>query len=130
MNYMQDIKDFHSRFGLLGPSKPTDISKEMADFRCGFMFEEFNETRNAMILGSEAGLGPEDILDGLVDLVYVALGTAYLYGFDFDEAWRRVHTANMQKIRAENKEDSKRGSTFDVVKPDGWKPPYLSDLVW
>ena len=68
-------------------------------------------------------------LDALVDLVYFALGTAYLHGFNFNEAWKRVHAANMKKIRAEKKGDSKRKSTFDVVKPAGWIVPDLSDLV-
>ncbi len=71
----------------------------------------------------------EKALDGLVDLVYVALGTAWLMGLDFPEAWRRVHAANMQKVRAQRKEESARGTTFDVVKPAGWQPPNLSDLV-
>jgi predicted HAD superfamily Cof-like phosphohydrolase len=68
-------------------------------------------------------------LDALVDLVYVALGTAHMQGFDFNEAWRRVHDANMQKVRAQNADESKRGSALDVVKPEGWKPADLSDLV-
>jgi predicted HAD superfamily Cof-like phosphohydrolase len=70
-----------------------------------------------------------DQLDALVDLAYVVLGTAYLHGFRFNEAWRRVHAANMAKVRAERAEQSARGSTFDVVKPPGWKPADLSDLV-
>ena len=37
----------------------------------------------------------------------------------------------MQKIRVEAKtlEGSVRKSKYDVVKPDGWKPASLSDLV-
>ena len=66
------------------------------------------------------------VLDALVDLVYVALGTAYLHGFGpqkFNEAWRRVHEKNMEKIRAPSADHSKRGSAFDVIKPAGWTPP-------
>ena len=65
----------------------------------------------------------------LVDLVYVAIGTAHLHGFDFEEAWRRVHHANMQKIRTPNAEASTRGSKHDVIKPEGWEPPSHTDLV-
>jgi len=42
----------------------------------------------------------EDAFDSLVDLCYVALGTAYLHRFPFNEGWDRVQAANMQKIRA------------------------------
>ena len=118
---MKDIKEFHEKFGLAYNGRPRDLSKELSDFRVHFMLEELDEYRDSNHL--------VDKLDALVDLVYVALGTAYLHGFDFDEAWRRVHEANMKKVRAEVATDSKRGSTFDVVKPDGWAPPDLSDLV-
>lgn len=50
-------------------------------------------------------------------------------GFNFREAWRRVHEANMGKVRARRAQDSTRGSVFDVVKPPGWVAPDLSDLV-
>jgi predicted HAD superfamily Cof-like phosphohydrolase len=44
-------------------------------------------------------------------------------GLPFDELWKQVHAANMRKVRAEVPSDSKRGSTFDVVKPPGWVSP-------
>lgn len=67
--------------------------------------------------------------DALIDLAYVVLGTAHLQGFDFEEGWRRVHAANMSKVRARRKSDSKRKSKFDVVKPEGWQAPVLTDLI-
>ena len=94
-------------------------------------------------------------LDALVDLQYVLLGTAHLMGFNtdakivkqvqetpdempkpwsfvvnrFEEAWDRVQKANMTKVRTKNPADSKRKSEYDVVKPEGWEPPQLHDLV-
>jgi hypothetical protein len=53
---------------------------------------------------------------------------AHGLGFNFEEAWRRVQEANMQKVRTARVVDSARGSTFDVVKPEGWTPPVLADL--
>ena len=44
-------------------------------------------------------------------------------GFDFDEAWKRVHKANMKKVRMKTER-----SPIDIVKPIGWKPPDLKDL--
>jgi predicted HAD superfamily Cof-like phosphohydrolase len=118
---LEDIKKFHEKFGLAYNGPPRDLPEELHSFRVNFMMEELEEYLRAQSL--------VDKLDALVDLIYVALGTAHLHGFDFEKAWRRVHEANMKKARAERTTDSRRGSTFDVVKPDGWTPPDLSDLA-
>jgi predicted HAD superfamily Cof-like phosphohydrolase len=117
-----DIRKFHEKFGLDYKGPPREIAGALEDFRARFMQEELDEFCDAESL--------EKKLDALVDLVYVALGTAYLYGFDFDEAWRRVHEANMKKVRAQpDGSDSARQSMYDVVKPAGWTAPDLSDLT-
>jgi predicted HAD superfamily Cof-like phosphohydrolase len=95
------------------------------------------DVRVVEVEGAEQDLAKA--LDALVDLEYVCTGSAFMHGWCakspfgedsvFDQAWRRVQAANMQKIRAKRPEDSKRGSVFDVVKPAGWRPPDLSDLV-
>ena len=119
-----DIAAFHEKFGLAYTGGPRELPASLAFFRAQFLVEELNEYTEGLKSGDL-----EQQLDALVDLVYVAIGTAYLQGFDFDEAWRRVHAANMAKIRTMRAADSKRGSTWDVVKPEGWQPPDLSDLV-
>lgn len=137
---VRDIVDFHEKFGLAYDGKPRGLDREMSIFRRDFMKEELREYEdNAVGLQFELGLEKlnhdkvnkhlEEMLDAFVDLVYVALGTSYLHGFDFKEAWRRVHKANMAKVRAERASDSKRGSAYDVVKPEGWTAPDHSDLV-
>lgn len=123
-NLFGDVTEFHKKFGLQYEGPPRALPGEIVDFRVGFKLEEIDELRQAIL---ESNL--EKQLDALVDLVYVALGTAHLQGFDFNAAWQRVHAANMLKQRALKAEDSKRGSTYDVVKPEGWQPPDLSDLV-
>jgi predicted HAD superfamily Cof-like phosphohydrolase len=137
-----DIEAFHTKFGLAYEGKSRGLTGELADFRLKFMYEELDEYNVAMAslrglladpreAKDEAAITEllEHMLDALVDLVYVAIGTSYLHGFDFREAWRRVQHANMQKVRAQRAEDSKRGTTFDVVKPSGWTPPSHTDLV-
>lgn len=141
----QDIKDFHARFGLEYDGPARRLPVELEGFRLKFMAEEIAEhitsdpqQQKAIVTSfamrwaatSLTNVPPlEKQMDALIDLIYVALGTAYLQGFDMDEGWRRVHEANMKKVRALRKEDSARGSTYDVVKPPGWTPPDLSDLV-
>jgi predicted HAD superfamily Cof-like phosphohydrolase len=125
----QMIEDFHKKFGV-EPKHPIEWNEDDHLFRLNFLREElieYEEALDRLNYGSEDS--QTDMLDALVDLVYVAMGTAYIYGWDFEEAFRRVHEANMQKIRAQSANESKRGSSLDIVKPAGWKPPVLNDLV-
>lgn len=148
------VKEFHVKFGLEYDGPPRDLEDDMALFRIGFMIEELGEYADAsgftMIAKSLADIhdaiknnvasfndrngprDPEKQLDSLVDLNYVSDGTAYLHGFDFDEAYERVHHANMAKIRVDKEtlEGSVRKSKYDVVKPPGWSPADLTDLTW
>lgn len=135
---MRDIEEFHEKFGLRYRDKPRALSDELSRFRREFMDEELKEYKDAAIELEQCmslrktecvAMHLEDMLDALVDLTYVVLGTAQLHGFDFREAWRRVHAANMKKVRAIYAEQSARGSTFDVVKPPGWTAPSHADLV-
>ncbi len=122
--FFDDVKDFFSKFGLDIPEKPRQLSKDEARFRGALMYEELTEYGEGYF-----NKRLEAQLDALVDLTYVVMGTAVAHGFDFNEAWGRVHRANMMKIRAEHESQSKRGSKLDVVKPKGWVAPDLSDLV-
>lgn len=124
MPFYRDILDFHVKFGLVYFGGPRPLPTDLKDFRIKFMEEELNEYKRAVDVGDLEGQ-----LDALVDLVYVALGTAHLQGFKFNEAWKRVHQANMRKVRATSEEQSKRGTASDVIKPVGWEPPFLKDLV-
>lgn len=120
----QDVIDFHNKMGIFSPEKPRDLDFSTMEFRVKRTQEEIRE-----YLDAYADIDLAGQLDALVDLVYIALGTAVFQGFNFDEAWRRVHAANMQKRRAATAIESKHGSTLDVVKPEGWVAPDLSDLV-
>ena len=136
-----DITEFHAKYGLLYPGKPRRLPYELFKFREQFLDEEVVEwADHGRALAESAEKGDdradytyhlEEQLDALVDLMYVLLGTAQLQGFlpVFPEAWRRVHEKYMQKVRAQTASDSKRGTTFDVVKPEGWEPPSHTDLV-
>jgi predicted HAD superfamily Cof-like phosphohydrolase len=118
---LADIEEFHIKFGIAYDGPPRLLPKELEQFRIKFLAEELVE----YITGDASA----DKLDALVDLAYVLLGTAHLHGYNFREAWRRVHEANMKKVRVERASDSKRGSAFDVIKPPGWTAPDHSDLT-
>lgn len=120
--FLKDIEAFHIKYGLAYNGQPRMLDEKTSSFRAGFIEEELDE----YILADTM----EDKFDALIDLVYVALGTAYLHGFDFEKGWKRVQEANMKKVRATQADQSKRGSTSDVVKPEGWEAPDLRDLVY
>lgn len=138
---LRDIRQFHEKFQLQYDGPPRDLPAELKQFRVKFLAEELCEyVSDSSIFHqvvASAFLSEIDIrrqplekqLDALVDLMYVLLGTSYLQGFDFKEAWNRVHETNMTKIRALTTDESRRESLYDVVKPEGFRPPDLSDLV-
>lgn len=122
---MQDIKAFHEKFGLAYDGPPRELPDDVRGFRFKFLQEELEEYRQALL---DCDL--EGQLDALVDLVYVALGTAYLAGLPFDAAWNEVQAANMRKVKAgPNGEGSKRGSPHDVVKPQFWQGPDIARVL-
>lgn len=123
-DFVEDIKEFHEKFGFTKRPHGERPSAELMAFRLKFLAEELHELSVSAKYDDLEGM-----LDALVDLVYVALGTAWLLNLDFEAAWNVVHKANMQKIRAERESDSKRGSTFDVVKPKGWNPPNFTNWM-
>jgi predicted HAD superfamily Cof-like phosphohydrolase len=120
-NWITDIEEFHEKFGTEYRDHPRKLPEDERNFRSGFLMEEAEEYKKAQSL--------EDELDALVDLIYVALGTAYRQGLPIGKAWERVHEANMKKINASSASDSKRNFAGDVIKPEGWQPPDHSDLV-
>lgn len=115
-----DIREFHARFDIAYDGPPRHLPLDLYEFREDFLTEEAHEYATAPDLAHR--------FDALVDSVYVALGSSHLHGFDFYEGWRRVHRANMLKVRALEASQSLRNSTHDVVKPPGWSPPDLTDL--
>lgn len=142
----KDIVEFHEKFGLSPVDDPGHkLPRDLTGFRLNFLLEELLEYADAVDFNlclnehgfkfirkyGDSGIHPEKAFDGLIDLVYVALGTAYLHNFPFDEGWSRVHAANMKKVRASGASDSRstRKHSADIVKPAGWVAPRLDDLL-
>lgn len=124
-----DVGAFHEKFDLdnvtfRGPG-PREYEEGLLTFRVDFMREEIKEFVNAWSEDDDAGM-----FDALLDLVYVVLGTAHLLGLPWEEGWDAVHLANLKKVRAKpDGSDSKRGTKWDVVKPEGWEPPDIAAVL-
>ena len=117
----QEVQEFHSKFDIRPALKPTLLGAEVLEFRKKFMQEELDEfieaTKHHDLVGA---------FDALLDLVWVAKGTADMMGISADqwtEGWEEVVRANMSKRRATSAAESKRGSALDIVKPVGWVGP-------
>lgn len=117
----QDVQNFHDKFAVPLAAVPTLLDGEAYNFRLKFMQEELQE-----FVQGHFDNDLELALDSLVDLVYVAYGTAQMMGVPpamWQELWNAVQEANMSKVRASSAADSKRGTSLDVVKPAGWQGP-------
>lgn len=145
-----DVGDFHEKFGLDNTTHhdigPRQVPDDVLEFRIKFMLEELQEFCEAV--GFKIGADPTGQLqltkfrqsnpgvhhalafDALLDLAYVVFGTAHFMGYPWQMGWKLVQRANMAKIRAKaDASDSKRGHALDVVKPAGWTPPNITDLL-
>ena len=122
-NY-EDVAAFHEKFGLTYDGKPRMLDSETVRFRLKFLEEELMEFRVSAISDDLPGMA-----DALVDLVYVAMGTAYMMGLPWQQLWSEVQRANMSKVRASSEAESKRGSSLDVIKPYGWKGPDIEGVI-
>ena len=65
----------------------------------------------------------EDIVDALIDLCVVAIGTLDCFNVDADEAWCRVLDANMKKVPGVKESRPNPLGLPDLIKPEGWVAP-------
>lgn len=114
MSYFDSVRQFHLKVLGLEDVKPTFEMPVSMQQRLDFMEEEIHELSDA-----HSNMDLVGVADALADLVYVALGTAHMLGIPFDEVFKVVHAANMQKQRGM----TKRGMVFDAIKPAGWVGP-------
>lgn len=119
-----DLRMFHAKFGKIRPKYPSSLDEELYNFRIKFLQEELDEYKHAVETGDLAKQ-----FDALLDLVYVAIGTADLQGFPWEEGWAEVQRANMSKVPAGSSGDSKRGYSGDIVKPPGFQPPDIEGVL-
>jgi predicted HAD superfamily Cof-like phosphohydrolase len=65
-------------------------------------FEEFEDAIRDLVRSLKAKQTPTEavtveLLDSLVDMIYLAVGTAEILGFDIEGAFHEVHRSNMSK---------------------------------
>jgi predicted HAD superfamily Cof-like phosphohydrolase len=119
-NWIQDINDMHTKFGVREAISKLNANhlKEYLEFRIRFLQEELDEMKNAA-KNNDA----EEIVDALIDLCVVAIGTLDAYGVNAYKAWDEVHAANMSKEVGIKASRPNPLGLPDLIKPEGWKAP-------
>lgn len=116
-NWSKDINEMHEHYGVpqvvktMSPEK----LKQFLKFRIDFICEELNELETAETA--------EDVVDALIDLCVVAIGTLDSFEVDANEAWNQVLIANMNKKTGVNASRPNPMGLPDLIKPEGWKAP-------
>lgn len=92
--------------------------RKFLEFRVAFLREELMETE-AAVTNNDA----EEIVDGLIDLCVVAIGTLDAYNVNAHKAWDEVLKANMAKEVGVKPSRPNPLGVPDLIKPEGWEAP-------
>lgn len=128
-NWVKDISDMHTKFGVNEKIRDFDKDKlkHFLEFRIKFLQEELDEMKKAFEEGGPTAA--DDVVDALIDLCVVAIGTLDAYDVDAHEAWNRVHSANMAKEVGIKASRPNPLGLPDLIKPAGWVSPTHEDNV-
>lgn len=122
-DWVADVEAMSARFGVrsaVSRFSPERLSAFL-QFRMNFLAEELREGVNARTA--------DDLVDSMIDLCVVAIGTLEAAGVDAREAWRRVMRANMTKEPGVKPERPNPLGLPDLIKPPGWEAPTHVDNV-
>lgn len=125
-NWVKDIELMHDKYGVKtwmeDHKNDPDRLRKYLEFRINFIKEEFDETEAALI-----NMDAEEIVDGLIDLCVVAIGTLDAFGIDANKAWDEVLYANMRKNVGVKPSRPNPLGLPDLIKPDDWEAPSHKD---
>ena len=128
-DWVKDINEMHAKFGVHDwVKKELDLQEDwrklhkFMSFRLDFLKEELNETIKAY-----DEKNAEEVVDGLIDLCVVAIGTLDAFGVDAYKAWDEIHNANMAKEPGVKESRPNPLGLPDLIKPKGWIGPKHND---
>lgn len=122
--WFTDMRQMHGKYGVsqwIHNATPEQL-KKFLEFRMNFLKEEYEETQKAY-----REKDAEEIIDGLIDICVIAIGTLEAFGVDGDKAWREVHRANMNKEVGVKPSRPNPLGLPDLIKPEGWIAPSHKD---
>jgi predicted HAD superfamily Cof-like phosphohydrolase len=121
--WVNDISNMHTKYGVNEKIREFDKEKltKFLEFRIAFLQEELDEMKTAT--------NGDDVVDALIDLCVVAIGTLDAFDIESDEAWNRVHQKNMQKEVGIKASRPNPLGLPDLIKPEGWTAPTHADNI-
>ena len=118
-DWVKDIHDMQTKYKTREwVENNQDKLRQFLEFRIDFLQEELDETSGALV-----NTDAEEIVDGLIDLCVVAIGTLDAFGVDPYKAWDELLKANMQKEVGRKATRPNPLGVPDLVKPDDWEAP-------
>ena len=119
-DWVKDIHTMQKKYGVHEwIEKATEEDKnEYLKFRAKFLEEELEELNNAIYYADS-----EEVVDALIDLCVVAIGTLDAFKINGHKAWNEVLKANMKKQVGIKESRPNPLGLPDLIKPDGWEGP-------
>jgi predicted HAD superfamily Cof-like phosphohydrolase len=116
-----DIAMMHEKYGVhpVVEKMDADTLRKFLEFRVRFLDEELTELKTAT--------NADDVVDALIDLCVVAIGTLDGFGVDSHKAWDAVLEANMNKKVGVKESRPNPLGLPDLIKPEGWTAPSHAD---
>ena len=119
----EQVWQFHTSFDLPARSAPTaEVGPDQVELRMSLIDEEVDELRAGARDGDLV-----EVADALADIVYVAYGTACVYGIDLDAVLDEVHASNMTKLGPGGR--PVRRSDGKVLKGPDYRPPDVNGVL-
>ena len=117
-NWVNDIENMHTKYGVNEKIRTFDKEKlkQFLEFRVAFLEEELNELKDNID-------NPEEVVDALIDLCVVAIGTLNAFDINAYRAWDAVQDANMAKEVGVKASRPNPLGLPDLIKPEGWRAP-------
>tara|TARA_Y100001963_G_scaffold159240_1_gene262046 strand:+ start:1724 stop:2137 length:414 start_codon:yes stop_codon:yes gene_type:complete len=121
-DWTDDMAVMHRKYGVNDwmEKNKNDRDKvlKFLEFRLEFLKEELEETVDAC-----KNHDPEEIVDGLIDLCVIAIGTLNAFDVDPHKAWDEILKCNMNKEVGIKPGRPNPLGLPDLIKPKDWQGP-------
>jgi len=116
-DWVKDIYKMHRHYKVHPVIDDMDAEKlkKFLEFRINFLQEELDEMKSAE--------SAEDVVDALIDICVVAIGTLDSFQVHSYMAWDEVLKANMNKQVGVKEGRPNPLGLPDLIKPEGWQAP-------
>jgi predicted HAD superfamily Cof-like phosphohydrolase len=118
-NVFEDQKTFMQA----GDQSVDTYNKQQLDLYVSLIDEELAEVKEGIANNDRV-----EILDGLIDTIYVAIGALNSLGVNIQGAWDEVQRSNMSKVDPESGKLLKR-EDGKIMKAAGYSAPVLEPFV-